>query len=215
MLVETRQIGRSTRRIEDERLLQGKGQYVSDITPPGTLHAAFVRSPHAHALICGIDYSQALKVPGVVAVITADEMERYVKSLRMPLEWPTVDLPPDITPYVLTPEEVCFVGEAVAMVLATSRYIAEDGANLVQVEYEPLPVLSDCRQALLPDAPKVRLDCKNNVLRNFRIGYNDCDEVFSKAPHVFKESRYNNNGYMHRTYRSQSLLLSAIGSINR
>lgn len=195
--VDTRHIGRRVPRIEDDRLLRGKGRYVSDINLPGMLHVAFVRSPHAHALIKQIDAAAALQVPGVVAVITAAEMRGLVKNLRMPLGWPNADLPPDITPFVLTPGEVCFVGEAVAMVLATSRYIAEDGVAVVQVEYEPLEVLSDCRHALLPDSPRVRLESPDNVLCKFHVGYGDCDAVFNAAPHVFSENLHQHRGGAH------------------
>lgn len=194
---DTMHIGRRVPRIEDNRLLQGKGRYVADIDLPDMLHVAFVRSPHAHALIRSIDTSAARETPGVFMVVTATEMAAWVKQLRMPLGWPTADLPPDITPFILTPDEVCFVGEAVAMVLATSRYVAEDGAGRVEVEYEPLDVLADCRDALLPDAPKVRLEARDNVLRRFDVGYGDCDAVFAHAPHVFEEHLHQHRGGAH------------------
>lgn len=190
-------IGRHVLREEDGRLLKGEGRYVADIDLPGTLHVAFVRSPHPHALIKGIDASAALSLPGVLAVINPEEMSQYLESLRMPVGWPTKDLPTEVTPYVLTPNEVCFVGEAVAMVLASSRYIAEDGAAAVAVEYEPLPAVSDCRAALLPDAPKVRMEVPSNVLNEFRVAYGDCAKVFRDAPHVFTENISQHRGGAH------------------
>ncbi|HTJ99464.1 MAG TPA: xanthine dehydrogenase family protein molybdopterin-binding subunit [Bordetella sp.] len=190
-------IGQRVRRIEDTPLLRGRGQYVADVSLPDTLHVAFVRSPHAHAEIRGVDTASALAREGVVAVVTAREMEQYLTRLRMPLGFPTAALPPDITPFVLTPHEVCFVGEAVAMVIATSRYAAEDGAGEVYVDYEPLPALSDCRDADKPESPPVRRESPDNVLTRFTVAYGDCDQAFAQAAHVFKESLHQHRGGAH------------------
>jgi carbon-monoxide dehydrogenase large subunit len=195
--LNTTHIGRRVLRTEDSPLLRGEGHYVGDIELPDMLHVAFVRSPYAHALIRGIDVSRALEIEGVAAVVTAAEMAGFVAMPRMPLGFPTRELPPDITPYLLTPEEVCFVGEAVAMVLATSRYIAEDAAAAVEVDYEPLDVLSDCRAALDPNAPKVRREAADNVLTRFRVGYGDCDAAFASATHVFGVSLHQHRGGAH------------------
>lgn len=197
MATDHHYIGQRSPRAEDERLLKGQGRYVADYEPPGTLHAAFVRSPYAHALIKRIDAAAARAIPGVVAVVDAAEMSHYVDNIRMPLGWPTKDLPPNITPYVLTPAEVCFAGEPIVMVLGTSRYIAEDGAAAVEVDYEPLPVVADARAALLPDAPKVRLEASSNVLKEFRVGYGDCEAMFSQAAHVFREKISQHRGGAH------------------
>ncbi|HEY1608364.1 MAG TPA: xanthine dehydrogenase family protein molybdopterin-binding subunit [Paraburkholderia sp.] len=190
-------IGRRVLRTEDVPLLRGEGRYVSDIELPDMLHVAFIRSPYAHALIRSIDTSRALEINGVVAVVTAAEIAGFVAKPRMPLGFPTRELPPNITPWLLTPEEVCFVGEAVAMVLATSRYIAEDAAAVIEVDYEPLDVLSDCRDALDPAAPKVRREAADNVLTRFRVGYGDCDEAFASAAHVFGVSLHQHRGGAH------------------
>lgn len=190
-------VGQRVPRIEDAALLQGLGRFVGDIDLPDTLHVAFVRSPYAHALLKSIDCSRASAVDGVVGVLTAKELLRGLTRLRMPLGFPTDALPSDITPFVLTPEEVCFVGEAVAMVLATSRYSAEDGAAEVDVDYEPLPVLADCRDALKPDSPKVRRDCADNVLTRFSVSYGDAERAFESAPHVFSEQLYQQRGGAH------------------
>jgi carbon-monoxide dehydrogenase large subunit len=193
----TGQIGRRVRRVEDATLLRGKGKYVSDIEVPGALYAAFVRSPHAHATIRSVNVEQALKREGVVAVLTAADMDRYLTNLRMPLGFPTTALPTGITPFVLTPNEVCFVGEAVVMVLATSRYAAEDGAGDVQVDYEPLPAVSDCRRALDPQSPRVRTEFPDNVLTRFTVAYGECDRAFAEAAHIFKESLHQHRGGAH------------------
>ena len=190
-------VGQRLPRIEDERLLLGKGRYVADIALPDTLHVAFVRSPHAHALIRSIDKTTAMALPGVFAVIAAPDIERMLDRLRLPLGFPTTELPDDITPFVLTPKEACFVGEPVVMVLASSRYIAEDGAGAVVIDWEPLPALADCRLALDPNGPKVRLEAPDNVLKRLTVAYGDCGRVFGEAPHVFAENIHQHRGGAH------------------
>jgi carbon-monoxide dehydrogenase large subunit len=194
---QSRHIGRRARRVEDRKLLRGSGRYVGDIELPAMLHAAFVRSPHAHALIRDIDASAAREIEGVVAILTARDLEPHLTTLRMPLGFPTTALPPDITPFVLAPEEVCYVGEAVALVLATSRYTAEDGAAAMLVDYDPLPVLADCRDALDPAAPKVRREARDNVLTRFAVSYGDCASAFANARHVFAERLHQHRGGAH------------------
>jgi carbon-monoxide dehydrogenase large subunit len=193
---ETRVIGQRVKRIEDPALLRGQGRFVDDIPLEGLLHAAFVRSPHAHARILSIDADAARALPGVT-VFTPQDMEKGLTRLRMPLGFPVKGLPPDITPFVLSPREVAFVGEAVVMVVAPSRYLAEDAAAAVQVDYEPLPALVDCREALNPAAPKVRGDAISNVLTDFRVGYGDCNQAFAGAAHVFAESLHQHRGGAH------------------
>ncbi len=105
------------------------------------LEAAFVRSPHAHALIRGIDASAARAHPGVHAVLTLADLMPLLTQERLPLQFRAAKLPPDITPFVLAKDEVSFVGEAVAVVIARTRYVAEDAAALVAVDYEPLPAV--------------------------------------------------------------------------
>lgn len=195
--LEPRYIGTRTRRIEDPALLRGKGRFVDDIRLPGMLHAAFVRSPHAHARVRRIDTALAGAVPGVHAVLTAHELSAVLASPRMPLGFPTKSLPPDITPFVLAPTEVCFVGEAVAMVLAESRYAAEDGVAAVVIDYDPLPAIADCRDVLRPDAPKVRSDAIDNILTRFSIAYGACASAFANAAHVMRESYWQHRGGAH------------------
>jgi carbon-monoxide dehydrogenase large subunit len=191
-----RVVGTRARRIEDPALLRGKGRYADDIELPGLLHAAFVRSPHAHALIRSIETDTARAMPGVVAVLTAKDLEKQLTKLRMPLGFPTASLPDNITPFVLTPKEVCFVGEAVAVVIAESRHIAEDGAAAVAVDYQSLEAVADCRAVLDPGAPKVRLEGPN-LLTRFKVGYGDCAQVFAGAAHVFKEAIFQHRGGAH------------------
>ncbi len=192
-----RLVGQRVPRIEDPALLMGKGRFVDDITLPGLLHVAFVRSPHAHALIRGIDTAAASAMPGVVAVMTPTELQEGLAKLRMPLGFPTDALPRDITPFVLPPKEVCYVGEAVALVIAASRYVAEDAAGEVVVDYEPLSALVDCRDALRPDAPKVRLESADNVLARFTVAYGDAKSALANAPHVFEDVLFQHRGAAH------------------
>src|SRR5207247_9097559 len=125
----------------------------------------FVRSPHAHAAIRGIDTAAARACAGVHAVLTLGDLAPLLAQERLPLQFRTAKLPSDITPFVLAKDEVAFVGEAVAVVIARTRYIAEDAAALVAVDYQPLPAVADCRQALAADAPRApRARCSSLLL---------------------------------------------------
>jgi carbon-monoxide dehydrogenase large subunit len=143
-------MGTSMLRKEDARFIRGQGTYVDDLQLPGMLFGAIVRSPFAHARIKGIDKAKALACPGVVAVLTADDL-KPVKLHWMPTVGGDVQA-------VLADRKVHFQYQEVAMVLATDRYAAYDGAALVEVDYEELPALVDPKKALLPDAPILRED---------------------------------------------------------
>ena len=180
---DRKSIGRSVKRLEDRPLLMGKGRFVADLEFPDMLEAAFVRSPHAHAAIRSIDTRTAQRCTGVHAVLTLAELAPHLAQERLPLQFRTAKLPPDITPFVLAKDEVAFVGEAVAVVIAQTRYIAEDAAALVAVDYEPLPAVSDCRQALAPYAPRAHRTRDNNLLIAFKQSYGDVADAFARAPH--------------------------------
>jgi carbon-monoxide dehydrogenase large subunit len=143
-------MGTSMLRKEDARFIRGQGTYIDDIRMPGMLFGAIVRSPYAHARIKGIDKSRALACPGVVAVLTADDL-KPVKLHWMPTVGGDVQA-------VLADEKVCFQLQEVAMVLATDRYAAADGAAAVEVDYEELPAVVDPKQAMRADAPVIRED---------------------------------------------------------
>src|ERR671939_924447 len=147
-------MGHSMKRKEDPRFIRGRGYYVDDIQLPGMLHMDIVRSPFAHAKIKSINTEKALKVPGVLAVITGETLAKYN------LHWmPTLM---SDTQMVLPTEKVMYQAQEVAAVIATSRYAAADGVEAVDVEYDPLPVVVDPFKALEPDAPKVREDKESN-----------------------------------------------------
>jgi carbon-monoxide dehydrogenase large subunit len=145
--------GENVRRLEDPDLLRGNGRFVDDIHLPGMLHAAFVRSPHAHAAIHGIDKNAALAQPGVRAVYSYADLKPHLISDRLVVALPSPAFRQQVDRPVLAIDEVVHVGEPVAFVIADDRYIAEDVAALVQIDYEPLPAVSDCRAALNSGAP--------------------------------------------------------------
>src|SRR5437660_6542846 len=151
-------LGEAYKRKEDARFIRGQGNYVDDVQLPGMLYGDIVRSPYAHALIKKLDISEALKVPGVLAVITGKDLE------AAGLAWmPTLSAD---TEAVLAVDRVHYQMQEVAFVVATSRYAAADGVTAVDVEYEPLPVLVDPKKALDPDAPLLRPDKKDKQPTN-------------------------------------------------
>jgi len=157
-------IGQSIPRKEDARFIRGKGTYVDDVTLPGMLYLDIVRSPYAHALIRYINTEKALKVPGVLAVITGKDLDA-AKLAWMPTLMSDRQM-------VLPIEKVVFQGQEVAGVVAESRYAAADGVAAVEVDYEPLPVVVDPKKALEPDSPIVRMDRekKSNLIWHWEVG---------------------------------------------
>jgi carbon-monoxide dehydrogenase large subunit len=179
--------GASVRRKEDPRYLRGEGRFVDDIKLPGMLHAAFVRSPHAHARIVAIRTAAARRLPGIVHVLTFADLERWMKPLPL-----FGAIPPGLAARVkvsmrqigqlaMCRDEARHVGEIVAMVLATSRALAEDGCEHVEVDYEPLPVLADVEAAAQPGAPVLYPDWGDNVALSFKTGFGDVEGAFRGA----------------------------------
>ncbi len=189
--------GAALRRMEDPALLVGAGRFIDNLKVEGVLHAAFVRSTQAHAKIVSIDTRLALGCSGVVAVLRESDLASVLTSTRMPLGFSLEKLPDDVTPWVLSGREVCFVGEPIAIVLAASRHAAEDGVALVQVEYDILPAVADCRAATDPTAPLVRTNAGHNILKRFEVAYGDTDAAFRHAAHVFGESLWQHRGAAH------------------
>jgi carbon-monoxide dehydrogenase large subunit len=180
---ETAYIGKPVRRVEDRPLLTGGGRFVGDLRVSGMLEAAFVRSPHAHARIRGVDARAARAHARVHAVFAFPDLAPLLSQERLPLGFRTDALPPDITPFPLARDEVAFVGEAVAVVIAQTRHDAEDAAALVTIDYEPLAAVSDCRAALLPGAPRAHTARPSNLLIELKQGYGDVARAFARAPH--------------------------------
>ena len=179
-------MGHSVKRKEDPRFIRGQGNYVDDVVRPGMVFMDIVRSPYAHAKIKSINTEKALAHPGVAAVITGETLKEY--NLHM---MPTLM---SDTQMVLPIEKVCYQAQEVAAVIATDRYSAADGVELVEVEYEPLPVVVDPHKATDPDAPIIRDDKEgqeNNHIFHWEAGdKKGTDDVFKKADVVVKENIY-------------------------
>ena len=189
--------GEKVRRVEDPALLRGRGRFVDDIHLPGMLHAAFVRSPFAHARIGRIDAAAAAAVDGVVAVYSLDDLRPHLTDCVLPVEQPSGALRLSASPSALADGEVRHVGEPVACVIATHAYIAEDAAALVEVDYDPLPVSADYRAALEPGAARAHSDFADNVVAAFTLAYGDVEAAFEGAPHVFRETLAQHKGLGH------------------
>ncbi len=179
-------MGHSIKRKEDPRFIRGRGNYVDDLQLPGMLYLDIVRSPFAHAKIVKIDTARAVAVPGVVAVITGQDLAKYN------LHWmPTLM---SDTQMVLPTEKVMYQAQEVAAVLATSRYAAADGVEAVEVEYDPLPVVVDPKKALAPGAPVLRTDKKDkkdNRIWHWEWGDRAAtDRAFAQAAVTVKEDIY-------------------------
>ncbi len=188
-------IGSRITRLEDEPLLRGEGRFVDDIALPGLLHVAFVRSPHPHALIRGIDKQAALGLPGVHAVLTLDDLAAVMTNRRM-VRVSNSGLPLDKAwLYALANGEVCYVGEPVALVVADSRYIAEDATALVAVDYDIQPFVADVRKSA--SGPPVRRELNTNVITTYKVSFGDTDAAFAKAAHVFKQELWQHRGAAH------------------
>ena len=186
--------GARVKRMEDGPLLTGRAHFVDDIRLPGVLHAAFVRSPHAHAAIGAVELSAAREVPGVHAVLTHADLAPHMTSAKLPGGLPGAMIRQVLDPYVLAVDEVCQVGEPVAVVIAESRHIAEDAAGLAEVDYTPLPVAGDCRAALADGAPTARRGADDNLLAAFTMEYGDTEAAFAGAAHVFAEQLFQHKG---------------------
>lgn len=171
-------LGRSLARVEDAALLTGRGQYGDDVgVKPGTLHAAIVRAPHAHARVNGIDTQRAEAAPGVHAVLTGADLaawsKPFVVGVKAPMEM-----------WALAIDRVRYAGEPVAVVVAESRYLAEDAADLVVVDYTQLDPVVSIDAAILPDAPILHEDHGSNVASDRHFRYGDPETAFAEAPHT-------------------------------
>ncbi len=183
--MENGAIGSSPLRKEDGPLLRGTARFVDDVSRPGTLHAYIVRSPLAHARILSTDVSAAEAGPGVHAVVTAADLPPTLQPIPMRM---FVDGPlNDYLQYPLAREVVRYSGEPVAVVLADSRYTAEDGAELVEVEYEPLSIVLQPDDALEPEAPLVHDGTVSNRAGGFTIEWGEIEQAFDSAALVVEE----------------------------
>ncbi|HXF81880.1 MAG TPA: xanthine dehydrogenase family protein molybdopterin-binding subunit [bacterium] len=182
----TRYFGERVKRSEDPRLLTGRGMYVDDVKLPGVAHAAFLRSPHAHARIVRIDASRARALPGVIAVYLRADLPPALQE-PLPKLIPHPALVHHKTQYALAPEKVRHVGEPVAMVVAESRYLAEDALELIEVAYDPLPAVVDLEQAAAGKPALVHEDMGTNICAHYTQRVGHPEEAFARAAHVFRE----------------------------
>jgi carbon-monoxide dehydrogenase large subunit len=201
--VVARLVGTSVQRVEDPRILTGRGRYVDDLDPPGTLHAAFVRSPFPHARVLGIDTRPALTVPGVVAVLTADDLAERAADLA-PVGPPDLLLPRFPA---LARDTVRLVGDPVAVVVASSRATAEDGAEAVEVDYDPLPGVGDLDDAMDSGAPVLFAELGTNVWHRSTHRYGDPDEAFAAAAHVVR-TRFEQHRHAHVPMECRGIIAS-------
>jgi CO/xanthine dehydrogenase Mo-binding subunit len=185
---EHRWIGKGVKRREDPKLLTGRAGYVGDITVPGMLHGAVLRSPHGHARIRSIDTSKAKALPGVVAVLTGAEAAELIGPM-------TAFCAEPVPQHAIAIEKVRYPGEAVAAVAATSRYVAEDACALIEVDYELLEPLVDVEAAMAPGAAKVHDTLDSNVVFHRSLDFGDVDGDFDRAAHVItRRARWHRMG---------------------
>src|SRR5918911_1740019 len=185
MAVEEKQapwLGQSIKRKEDDRFIQGRGRYVDDVELPGMLHMAILRSPFAHARIRSIDTSRAQEIPGVVAVVTGELLAQHN------LAWmPTLS---GDTQAVLATDKVRMQGQEVACVIAEDPYVAHDALELIDVDYDALPVVISPQKALEPDAPVIRDDKEgqtDNRIYHWEAGDAEATErAFAQADKIVK-----------------------------
>ena len=188
----TRYVGAIVRRQEDPRYLTGRGRFVDDMSPAGCLHAAVLRSSHAHARLAVIRTEAARACPGVAAVFTFHDLT----SLK-PIPEAGVAPPPlkarvgfqlrSALQYPLARDKVRYVGEPVALVVAERRYAAEDALERIEVDYDPLPVIVDVEAGIRPDAPRIHDDWPDNLAVSFTAEVGDTEAAFRNAPVVIEE----------------------------
>lgn len=183
--MSTRVFGKPIRRNEDARLLTGMASFVDDISAPNALHVAFLRSPEAHARLLSVDVERAREHPGVVAVYTHADLGEH--DIEMPLMIPHPSMPYPKTQCLLAHDEVHYAGQTIAMVVAESRYVAEDALELIAVDYELLPAVVDIEAALGDGAQTAHTDSPGNVGAKLEQVVGDPDAAFRSADLVFKE----------------------------
>ena len=178
-------VGQSVPRREDRALVSGKGRFLDDIASPGGLHAAFLRSPYAHARIGTADLEEVRAMPGVVAVYTARDLAALLPGgQRLVTGLPSSSIAFALDRPILPEHETVYVGEALAMVVAETRAEAEDAAEMIDLDLDPLEPVADLENAARHDAPKAHTHLPHNRLARFGFSYGDIAAAFDGAPHV-------------------------------
>lgn len=182
-------VGASLRRKDSPERLTGKATYVADIRLPGMKYAAIYRSPHAHARIRRVDVSRALSLPGVVTALTGNQLPAYVNPIPMPPPVQTqrmrVRRP---SPTCLAIDKVRFVGEPLAVIVATDPYIAEDALDLIEADFETLPAVVNADRAMEKDSALLYEDWGDNVILNYSVSGGNVKEAFQEADFIFEET---------------------------
>ncbi len=194
---ETRYVGRSMLRREDRRLLTGEGRFIADLVLPGMLHAVLVRSPLAHARIRAVDLTPVKAAPGVVLALSGGELQRLLPpvpdaQLSLPRKWTSLVQHRFLNPQqpLLAHDKVRHVGEALAVVVAESRDAAEDAAERIGLDLEPLPAVTDPEAAMKSGAPIVHERLQTNLIGNFAIAKGGVDAALAAAPHRLQRRFY-------------------------
>src|SRR5712691_1671208 len=180
------QVGSSAKRGDDPRLLSGRGRYVDDVTLPRMVHVAFVRSPHPHARMIGLDVGEARRAPGVVCVLVGDDAGRLCQPYRGILKHYQGMKTGAMRPLAI--DRVRCVGEPVVAIAAESRAQAEDAAERVVVRYEPLPSVLSPEAALAPDAPLIHDDLGDNLIYETELSAGDVEAVFARAHRTYRQT---------------------------
>ena len=185
----TQTLGASMKRKEDPRLLTGEAKYLDDVQLPGMVHAAILRSPYAHAKIRSINKDKAMKVPGVVTILTGEDFKDLPP---LPCAWQAEAgrIQNNVnTPRVLEIDRVTHTGMGVAVVVAENRYIAEDALNLIEVDYEPLPVVVDAEKTTQAGAPQIHENAPNNICFDWSCGDKDGTDTALGSAEVLVKQR--------------------------
>jgi len=208
-------VGRSLLRREDRRLLTGRGQFIADLELPRMLHAAFIRSPLAHARIRSVDLSPAAAAPGVALALTGADLARLLPplpdtQLSLPSKWMSRVQHEFHNPQQpgLAYDKVRHVGEAVAVIVAESRYAAEDAAELVTLDLDPLPAVVNAEAALAADAPLIHEHLKTNLFGAFSIAKGDVAAAMAGAPHKLQRRFY------HHRYAAMPIECRGVAAIH-
>ena len=177
-------VGAKVKRREDPSLIRGVGEYVDDVKLPGILHAAILRSPHAHAKINRIAVGAARQLAGVVAVYTGAELKNRIGTLPTTADNPTLRIPDH---RALAVDKTCYVGEPVAAVVAEDRYTARDGVDLIEVDYEPLPAVTDPEKALTAASPVIHAQWPDNLAFRWQQERGNVAGAFKQADKIVKQ----------------------------
>jgi carbon-monoxide dehydrogenase large subunit len=175
-------VGSRIKRREDPRMIMGRGTYVDDVQLPRMTYAAILRSPYAHARILSINVDKAKALPGVVAVMTGADLQ----GQNVPCGWTLPDM--KVAPHpALAIDKVRYTGDAVAVVVAEERYLARDALDLIEVDYEPLPVVVDAEKAIQVGAPQLHAEVPNNTTFVWKVAGGDIEQAFREAEVVVKQ----------------------------